>query len=339
VTGVALLGAGFMARIHAAAYAGLPEADVRVVCALTEPEALAERLGADVSDDWEAAISTPGVDVVDVCLPTPLHRPVVERALEAGRHVLVEKPVALTLADADAIAAAARDSGRVLMVGHVLRFFAEIAEMRRVIGSGELGRPLAATAVRLSAPPDWNDWMLDPARSGGTLVDLMVHDFDVLADLLGPARRVYATAAAGGRHVTALVEHERGEASVEGSHAMPASYPFTAGLRLLCERGAIEHRFETVAGDEGGNIGGGVSSVLRSYPPRAIDLVAADPWQRMIEHFLTCVERGEEPADGTFEQARAALAVALAAQRSIESGRPERVSSFPSQGRETRHST
>jgi predicted dehydrogenase len=327
VIGVALLGAGFMGRIHAAAYAAIADADVRVVCALTDAEAIAERLGAEISHDWEAAIAAPGVDVVDVCLPTPMHRRVAERAYAAGRHVLVEKPVALTLADADAIGAAARDSGRLLMVGHVLRFFPEIAELRRVVGSGTLGRPVAATAVRLSAPPDWNDWMLDPARSGGVLVDLMVHDFDVLGDLLGPARRVHARAAAGGRHVTALVEHERGEASVEGSHAMPASYPFTAGLRLLCERGAIEHRFETVPDEEGGNIGGGVSSVLRSYPPHELAPVAEDPWRRMIEHFLTCVETGREPADGTFEQARAALAVALAAQRSIESGRPERVSS------------
>ncbi len=67
---------------------------------------------------------TPGVDAVDVCLPTPLHRAVAERALTAGLHVLLEKPVALTLEDADAIGAAARASGRVLMVGHVLRFAA-----------------------------------------------------------------------------------------------------------------------------------------------------------------------------------------------------------------------
>ena len=120
------------------------------------------------------------------------------------------------------------------MVGHVLRFFPEIAELRRVLASGELGEPLAATAYRLSAPPDWNEWMLDPAQSGGTLVDMMIHDFDIVAAVLGPGGRVSAQVTAGGRHVQVLAEHAGGRAAIEGSHAMPASYPFTAGLRVVC---------------------------------------------------------------------------------------------------------
>ncbi len=202
VIGVALLGAGFMARTHAAVYAEAGDrAQVRVVCARSADDArpLAESLGAEVVTDWDAAIAAAGVDAVDICLPTPLHRPVAERALAAGRHVLLEKPMALTLEDADAIGAAAGASEATLMVGHVLRFLPEVVELRRVLATGELGRPLAATALRLSTPPDWNEWMLDPDRSGGTLVDLMVHDFDLAGALLGPARRVHARASAGGR--------------------------------------------------------------------------------------------------------------------------------------------
>jgi predicted dehydrogenase len=329
VTGIALLGAGFMARTHAAVYAGLRDrADVRVVCALETDVAgeLAEPFAAEVTDDWEAAVAAPGVDAVDICLPTPLHRLVAERALAAGRHALIEKPLALTLDDADAIGAAGEASGRIVMVGHVLRFFGEIAALRSVLASGELGDPVAATALRLSPPPDWNDWMLDAERSGGTLVDLMIHDFDVLNALLGPAHRVYARAAAGGRQVTALVEHERGEASVEGSHVMPASFPFTAELRLLCERGVLDHHFEAGAGDEVSD--SDVSSVLRIHPatgPMREVTAPGDPWRAQIEHFLRCVDAGVEPADGSFAQARAALAVALAARRSLVSGQPEPV--------------
>jgi predicted dehydrogenase len=329
VIGVALLGAGFMASTHSAIYASVPgSAEVKVVCGQDEDRvrALARSHGAEATADWNDALATPGVDAVDICLPTPLHRPVAERALAAGKHVLLEKPVALTLEDADAIAAAADASGRVLMVGHVLRFVAEIRELRRVIDSGELGRPLAATAIRLSPPPDWNDWMLDPARSGGTLVDLAIHDFDVLAALLGPARRVHARAVADGRHVTTLVEHEHGEGTVEASHAMPASYPFTAGLRVLCERGLLEHRFIAGAGDEVAD--SDVVSALNIYPadgrPRTF-AAAGDPWHTEIERFLDCVEHGAPPTDGTLAQARAALAIALAARRSLESGLPEPV--------------
>ena len=329
MTGVALLGAGFMADTHARCYEALRErAQVRVVCGLgTDRVAeLAERLGARAMSDWEAALAEPGVEAVDVCLPTPLHRPVAERALAAGLHVLVEKPIALTLADADAIGAAAEASGRVLMVGHVLRFMPEIAELRRLIAAGELGRPLAAGALRLSAPPDWNDWMLDPAQSGGSLVDLAIHDFDVLGALLGAARRVHARAAAGGAHIMALVEHEHGEGAVEGSHAMPGSYAFTANLRVLCEGGVVEHRFMAGAGDEVSD--SDVASVLGIHPRggEARQFSSpGDPWQAEIEHFLDCVATGAAPADGSFEQARAALAVALAARRSLESGEPEPV--------------
>jgi predicted dehydrogenase len=155
------------------------------------------------------------------------------------------------------------------------------------------------------------------------LVDMMIHDFDIAAALLGPARRVTAVAAAEGRHVSALVEHERGNAGVEGSHAMPASYPFTAALRVLCERGVLEHGFVTGAGDEVAD--DGAASRLGIHPAdgkaRAFHM-AADPWAAQIAHFLDCVETGAEPRDGSFAQARAALAVALAARRSISSGEP-----------------
>jgi predicted dehydrogenase len=323
MTGVALLGGGFMARIHAAAYAALGDrVQVPVVCALEGAEAIASELGAELSRDWEAAVAMPGIDAVDVCLPTPLHRPVAVRALAAGKHVLLEKPIALTLEDADAIGAAAEVAGRVLMVGHVLRFFPEVVEMRRLIADGALGRPLSATALRLSAPPDWNEWMQDPARSGGVLVDMMVHDFDILNALLGPARRVQAAGTAGGRHFQMLLEHETGSAAVEGSHAMPPSFPFTAGLRVLCEDGVLDHRFVAGAGDE---VADAMQSVLGIHP--AVGDArrfheARDPWAAQAEHFLDCVQSGAEPRDGSFAQARAALAVALAARRSAETGAP-----------------
>jgi predicted dehydrogenase len=326
VTSIALIGAGFMAGVHAGSYAGLRDrARVRVVCALDGADAIAADLGAEVSRDWEATVAAPDVDVVDICLPTPLHRPVAERALAAGKHVLLEKPIALSLEDADAIGAAAADAGRVLMVGHVLRYMPEIVELRRRLATGELGRPLAATALRLSAPPDWNAWMTDPAKSGGVLVDMMIHDFDILNALLGPARRVRASAAAGGRHVQVQLEHDGAFAAVEGSHAMPASYPFTANLRVLCERGVLEHRFVAGAGDE---VDAAMQSTLGIHPAAGEAgryHEAIDPWGAQIAHFLDCVETGAEPSDGSFAQARAALAVALAARQAAETGEPAAV--------------
>ena len=178
----------------------------------------------------------------------------------------------------------------------------------------------AVTALRLSPPPDWNRWMLDPAQSGGTLVDLMIHDFDICNAILGAPRRVRAVSTAGGRHVRAIVEHEGGDATVEGSYAMPPTVPFTAGLRVLCEDGVLDHRFEAGAGDE---VAGDTASGLSIHPAagdRRTFHGAGEPWAAEIEHFLTCIGSGTEPADGSLAQARAALALALAARRSIDTG-------------------
>ena len=114
------------------------------------------------------------------------------------------------------------------------------------------------------------------------------------------------------------VEHEHGPATVEASHAMPASYPFTARLRVLCERGVLEHRFVAGAGDE---VAAEVVSVLGIHPadgPAREFSAPEDPWQAQIEHFLDCVAGETEPVDGSFTQARAALAVALEARRSAQ---------------------
>ena len=167
--------------------------------------------------------------------------------------------------------------------------------------------------------------MLDVKQSGGTLVDLMIHDFDICNAVLGAPRRVHAVATAGGRHVRAIVEHEGGDATVKGSHAMPSSFPFTAGLRVLCERGLLDHRFEAGAGDEVAD--DAAASALSIHLDGGVETFheAGDGWGAEIRHFLDCVETGAEPTDGSFAQARAALAIAMAAKRSIASGAPEPV--------------
>ena len=123
---------------------------------------VAESLGAELTTELDDVLRDSEVDAVDVCLPTPLHRDVTERAFAAEKHVFLEKPIALTLEDADGIIAAAERSGKLLMVGLVLRFWPEYVELGRRVAAGELGRPRAVSTHRLSPPADWNDWMADP---------------------------------------------------------------------------------------------------------------------------------------------------------------------------------
>jgi len=332
---IALLGAGFMGQAHATNYRALGDrVRVKTVCSRDRERAakLAAQLGAEATTDLDAAIDDPEIDAVDICLPTPLHRATAERALgqgERAKHVFLEKPIALTVEDADAIVAAAAASDRVFMVGLVLRFWPEYVELQRRVASGELGRPRAVSALRLSPPADWNDWMRDPAQSGGTPVDLMIHDFDQLNWLLGAPRRVHAHEPAPG-HVLALVEYDGASGIVEGSMAMPRSYPFSSNIRVLCEGGTAEYAFSAAPAEDGGNIGAPTAARgLRLYPVdgdvRTVDVESADPWGPELEEFVECVEQGRRPEHGTGAQARDALRLSLAARRSIASGRPEHV--------------
>lgn len=329
---ISILGSGFMGSAHAANYQALGDR-VRVKWvasrSLEKASKVAGTLGAEATTDLDAAIRDPEVDAVDICLPTPLHRAFAERSFAAGKHVFLEKPIALTPEDADAIVAAAERAGRTLMVGLVLRFWPEYVELQRLVASGRLGRPRSVTAFRLSPPADWNDWMADLGQSGGTPVDLMIHDFDQANWLLGTPRSVHATEPTPG-HVHALVEYDGACASVEGSMAMPRSYPFSSSIRVVCEQGTAEYGFSATPVEGEGNVGASTSPRgLRLFPldgeAATVAVESADPWGPELVEFVSCLEQGRTPSHGTGGQATQALLVSLAAARSLASGRPEPV--------------
>ena len=232
--------------------------------------------------------------------------------------------------DADGIIAAAERSGKLFMVGLVLRFWPEYVELGRRLAAGELGRPRAVSTHRLSPPADWNDWMADRNLSGGVPVDLLVHDFDQMNRLLGTPRSVLAREPLPG-HVLASVEYDGAEGVAEGSMQMPHSYPFSSSIRVACERGAADYVFRAAPAEDGGNIGAvdpsarGLRLYLAGAVPETIEFESIDPWGPEIRYFVECIEADRQPDEGTGEQARAALLVALAANRSIESRRPEPV--------------
>jgi predicted dehydrogenase len=216
------------------------------------------------------------------------------------------------------------------MVGLVLRFWPEYVALHRLVERGDLGRPRAVFAQRLSPPADWADWLRDRAQSGGTAIDLMIHDFDQMNALLGTPRSVYASEPQPG-HVHAVVEYaDGGSGIVEGSMAMPRSYPFSSDIRVLGERGVAEYAFSAAPVEGEGNIGASSSARgLRIHPVEAEmhveEVASADPWGPEIEYFVSCLEQGRQPDQGTGEQALWALKVSLAANRSLASGRPENI--------------
>ena len=191
-----LVGCGAIARrAHLPAFkaAGPDEVDVVAFASRTRSsaEAAAREWGSGrVEDNWQQLVESPDVDAVDICSPNRYHAEVAVAAAHAGKHVLVEKPMACTIAEADAMMTAAEQSGVVLSIAHNLRFASPFFTARQVVAGGRLGRVVAfRAAFGHGGPQLWAPeagWFFDPAQSGGgALIDLGIHVADLLRFVLG----------------------------------------------------------------------------------------------------------------------------------------------------------
>ena len=192
---VAVLGAGSMGRMHVNCYRQCNEAKVKYVidCDMDKASGVAVLCGAIPQTNPNAIFEDPEVDIVDVCLPTYLHREYVEKAACAGKHVFCEKPIALNPDDAKIMIETCKSHNVKLGIGHVLRYFPEYEMARDIITSGKLGE---IGVIRMSRtgpfPRGWDNWYMDNQRSGRLLMDLSIHDFDFLAWCFGDVERVFA---------------------------------------------------------------------------------------------------------------------------------------------------
>ncbi|MCA9864361.1 MAG: Gfo/Idh/MocA family oxidoreductase [Thermomicrobiales bacterium] len=327
---VAVLGAGFMGGVHSKAYATLPDADIAVIYSPSPDrgQPLAEELGVPWSDNLDAILADPGVDAVDICLPTPQHRPVTEAAIAAGKHVLLEKPIAMTLADAQALVTLADDSDRTVMMAHVLRFWPEYVEIARQAHAGDLGRLRSGFASRRQPFPAWSKLFSRSDLTGGAVIDMMIHDFDALNWVFGTPVAVTARgeqnerSGGGFDQVQVLIDYPNGtSALVDGGMTMPESYPFSSRLEVLGEDAAVEYTFR--AGGRSVEMGSGVNELVL-YPnagdPAILELAQADPYANECAAFLDAIRTGSSPDRATPHDGLVALATALAARQSLEQG-------------------
>jgi UDP-N-acetylglucosamine 3-dehydrogenase len=325
---VAVLGAGFMGGTHARAFARLPDVHLVGVSSRSavKAEALAAEVGAQPFADALALATDAQIDAVSVTLPTNLHKEAVIAALQAGKHVFVEKPMALTVAECDAMIAAAQASGRLLMVAHVLRFWPEYVALAGFVQSGALGKPLSAVAARLAEPPAWAEWFKDPTASGGEVLDLHIHDLDTLNWLFGEPQSLMSIGRQGAHggwdQAMTLLDYGDVKGFAEGNALMPRGYPFTMTLAVRCELGTVEYTLRA-GGEQVDAAAAGVNSLMvykAGEAPQRLDFTAGDGYANEVAYFVHCITSGLSPAHGTAEQGRLAVKTALAARRSIETG-------------------
>jgi predicted dehydrogenase len=206
---IGIVGVGFMGMIHYLASTRLRGARVTAICTRDAKKRAGDWRGirgnfgpAGTRMDlgkikryarFEDLCADPDIDLIDICTPTHLHPDMACAALRAGKHVLVEKAIALTRKDADAMLQAATKAGRLLMVAHVLPFFPEFAFATDTVRSGVYGRLLAGHFKRIIAQPDWSDEISDASKTGGPVVDLHIHDTHFIRLLAGLPRKVFST--------------------------------------------------------------------------------------------------------------------------------------------------
>ncbi len=261
---VGIAGIGFMGWIHWLAWKSVPEARVAAICTRNParqagdwsgiqgnfgpPGEQVDLTAVTVHGSLESLFADTSIDLVDLCLPPGIHADATISALRAGKDVLCEKPMALTLAQCDSMIAAARKSNRQLLVAHVLPFFPEYAFARSLIRNGSYGRLLGGNFHRTVANPVWVKGFFDPEVVGGPLLDLQVHDLHFIRGLFGMPDSVTGS----GRLQDGLVEYSTSVLRFPGDEFVvhctggviqQQGRPFTHGFELHLERATLQFEF------------------------------------------------------------------------------------------------
>jgi predicted dehydrogenase len=323
---VGIVGTGSMGATHADAWR---YTDTRVVGVLSQNKANAEQLAkkyyAKAYDDLGTLLQD--VDMIDICTPTHLHHEMVLAAAAAGKHIVIEKPLALTMTQTREMIAACESADVQLLVAQVLRFFPEYAAAKAVVERGEIGRVAVMRLSRCGFKPMRNNpdsWFHDLSKSGGVMLDLMIHDYDYARWVAGDVESVFAKhifanfVDASGDHALVILRHTNGALShIEGGWAYPVPM-FRTSLEIAGDKGLIEH-------PAGSSVPIAIhlhESEKRNAADVAIPTspMLISPYAVQIKHFYDVLMGKAQPivtaADGA-----AAVQIALAAIESANTGR------------------
>lgn len=276
-------------------------------------------------DEGMDLIADEAVQVVDICLPTPLHLQYAEAALKAGKHVMVEKPLARTAADALKLAKAAEGAPGSAMVGMCMRFWPQWAWLKEAIDQGRYG-PVRSAHFRRVAQHPGGRFYFDGDACGGALLDLHIHDTDFVHYCFGRPQAVftrgYSKITTQPDHVLTqyLYDSPRGAdgsaiISAEGGWAMADGFGFKMQYTVNFERA-------TAMFDIGGVDGGEAQLVLieGGNQPAPVQVPGGMGYEHEIAYFLDCIRDGRQPETVTVRDAAVSVQIAEAEKASIEAG-------------------
>jgi UDP-N-acetylglucosamine 3-dehydrogenase len=322
---VLLIGAGTMGIVHAEAYSEMDNAQLVGIVDSNKDKVyeLAEKVGTSAFYTFDDAMEKlENIDVIDICLPTYFHKKYVKLAADAGKHVICEKPLARDLEEAREMITYCREKNVKLFVGHVVRFFPEYQKAKALLEAGAIGKPAVVRTSRGgSFPTGWSDWYADYQKSGGLVLDLLIHDFDYLRWCFGEVVRVYAKRISNCEdlrldYALVTLRFENGViAHVEGTWAHEG---FASKFEFSGTKGIIDYDSTKAVP---------ITSLVRTKYKRSVGVAVPEsplkknPYFLELEHFLSCIETGDIPLV-TSEDAYKAMEIAFAALQSIETGKP-----------------
>jgi myo-inositol 2-dehydrogenase / D-chiro-inositol 1-dehydrogenase len=328
---VGIVGVGIMGTTHAAGWAATP-ATIAGFTAETQQETdtLAKRYRAQVYPSLDEML--PDVDVVDICSPTHLHHEMALKAAAAGKHIVCEKPLARTTEQAREMLAACRKAGVQLLVAHVVRFFPEYALAHSAVAEGQIGKPGVIRLHRGSYRPKKpaGNWFLDEAKSGGILMDLMIHDYDYARWVAGEVETVSA------HRVTELhpdapvdyglviLSHRSGALShISGAWAYPPP-TIRTHLEIAGDRGLIEFDSDGTAPIQNFILKSGADSPDVGLPSSP---VSESPYTTQIKEFYASLSEGR-PSRVSATDGLVAVQIAEAAIQSAGANQPVQLGSL-----------
>ncbi|MHC4396913.1 MAG: Gfo/Idh/MocA family protein [Planctomycetota bacterium] len=330
---VGIVGFGFMGRMHYQSWKDLGDAQTVAVCEtnpnVVEDSAKAvgnfEGAAADVDfstlklyTDFEKMLSEVEMDAISITLPTYMHAEYSIKALKAGVNVLCEKPMALNTADCEKMIAAAEASGKVLFIGHCLRFSPAYARVKEFVADQTYGKVVTAMFQRLGSIPTWSweNWFLDEQRSGGVVLDLHIHDTDYVQYLFGMPHAVSSFQGKDSNgQVAHIITHYHYDddklITAEGGWAAMPSFEFEESFKVMLEKATAVYNLS-----EG--------SVLKICPAEgeAFKQKLSDKYEHLLqtEHFAKML-RGENPPEiTTLQQSLNSIKLIEAEKESAEKG-------------------
>ena len=330
---VGVVGLGFMGSMHYRCWHAMEGAKIVAACDVEQDkldgsagtagniagaENALDMTGVSTYKDIDKMLAECELDAVSIALPTYLHAENAIKALEAGVNVLCEKPMALNVEECSKMIAAAEKAGKILQVGHCIRFWPEYAKTKELIDSGKYGKVIAATFHRLSSTPKWSwrNWILDGSLSGAGAFDLHIHDADLVQYWFGMPKGVFSRGAdvlsEEVDHIATQYLYDDGPVvTAEGGWVMADSFGFQMSFHVVLEKATIvfdctrDPSFKVCPADG------------EAFTP---EVAGGDGYSQEIAYFAARVAGESMPDVLTPQQSQASVELLAAEKQSVRSG-------------------